>query len=104
VVGDHLRVAAIDTGRRSLVEAVATRGTATATELADELPVTRQAVAKQLPALADAGLLRARRAGRETCYEVSPAPLEDAVEWMVLFGAAWDERLAALGRSLAAKA
>jgi DNA-binding transcriptional ArsR family regulator len=82
----------------------AARGTATATELAAELPVTRQAVAKQLAALADAGLLRATRAGRETRYEVTPAPLEDAVEWMVSVGVAWDERLAALRDSLARKA
>ena len=68
---------------------MATRGTATATELAAELPVTRQAVAKQLTALADAGLLRATRAGRETRYEVTPAPLEEAVEWMVSVGADW---------------
>lgn len=79
---------------------MAARGTATATELAAELPVTRQAVAKQLSTLADAGLLTATRAGRETRYEVTPAPLEDAVEWMVTVGAAWDERLVALRRSL----
>jgi DNA-binding transcriptional ArsR family regulator len=89
-----------DAGRRSLVEAVATRGSATATELAAERPVTRQAVAKQLTALEEAGLLRATRRGRETRYEVTPAPLEDAVEWMVSVGSAWDERLAALRRSL----
>lgn len=89
-----------DTGRRSLVEAVAARGSATATELAAERPVTRQAVAKQLSALERAGLLRATRAGRETRYEVTPAPLEHAVEWMVAVGAAWDERLAKLRRSL----
>ncbi len=89
-----------DPGRRSLVEAVAARGSATATELAAVLPVTRQAVAKQLGLLADAGLLQATRAGRETRYAVTPEPLEDAVAWMVEVGARWDERLAALGRSL----
>jgi DNA-binding transcriptional ArsR family regulator len=89
-----------DPGRRSLVEAVASRGSATATELASELPVTRQAVAKQLVSLADAGLLRATRAGRETRYEVTPEPLGDAVAWMVAMGATWDERLDRLGRSL----
>jgi DNA-binding transcriptional ArsR family regulator len=89
-----------DPGRRSLVEAVAARGSATATELAAALPVTRQAVAKQLVLLADAGLLRATRAGRETRYQVTPEPLEEAVAWMVEVGARWDERLAALGRSL----
>ena len=97
---DRVFAALGDAGRRSLVEAVATRGTATATELAAELPVTRQAVAKQLAALADAGLLRATRAGRETRYEVTPEPLGDAVAWMVEVGARWDARLAALGQSL----
>ena len=100
---DRVFAALGDAGRRSLVEAVAARGTATATELAAERPVTRQAVAKQLSSLADAGLLRATRAGREARYEVTPAPLGDAVDWMVSVGAAWDERLAALRRTLAKK-
>ena len=97
---DDVFAALGDPGRRSLVEAVAARGDATATELAAELPVTRQAVAKQLSSLADAGLLRATRAGRETRYEVTPEPLDDAVAWMVEVGAHWDERLGALKRSL----
>ena len=86
-----------DPSRRTLVRAIAARGDATATELAAELPVTRQAVAKQLAALADAGLLRATRSGRETRYSVTPEPLGDAVGWMVEVGAQWDDRLARLG-------
>ena len=97
---DNVFAALGDPGRRALVEAVAARGNATATELAAELPVSRQAVAKQLTTLADAGLLHATRAGRETRYEVTPGPLEDAVAWMVDVGARWDDRLAALQRSL----
>jgi DNA-binding transcriptional ArsR family regulator len=97
---DDVFAALGDPGRRSLVEAVAGRGSATATELAADLPVTRQAVAKQLALLTDAGLLRGTRTGRETRYEVTPGPLEGAVAWMVEVGAHWDERLAALGRSL----
>lgn len=100
---DRVFAALGDAGRRSLVEAVAARGSATATELARELPVTRQAVAKQLGALADAGLLRPTRSGRETRYVVTPAPLDDAVEWMLSVGAAWDARLLALRASLARK-
>lgn len=90
-----------DPGRRSLVRAIAARGDATATELAAELPVTRQAVAKQLSALADAGLLRATRSGRETRYTVTPEPLRDVVAWMIDVGARWDDRLARLGETLA---
>jgi len=79
---------------------VSERGSATATELAAGRGVTRQAVAKQLATLADAGLLRARREGRETRYEVTPAPLGNAMAWMVDVGGRWDERLAALQRHL----
>jgi DNA-binding transcriptional ArsR family regulator len=89
-----------DPGRRSLVREIAARGDATATELAAGLPVTRQAVAKQLSALADAGLLRATRSGRETRYAVTPEPLGDAVAWIAEVGGRWDDRLARLGRSV----
>jgi DNA-binding transcriptional ArsR family regulator len=89
-----------DPGRRSLVASVAARGSATATELAAELPVTRQAVAKQLVALADAGLLRSTKIGRETRYELTPERLGDAAAWLVEVGSHWDERLARLGKSL----
>lgn len=82
------------------MRAIASRGDATATELASELPVTRQAVSKQLTALADAGLLRATRSGRETRYAVTPEPLRDALQWMAEVGAQWDERLEKLGRTV----
>jgi len=62
--------------------------------------VTRQAVAKQLTALADAGLLRATRSGRETRYAVTPEPLGEAVQWIAEVGGRWDDRLAKLGRSV----
>ena len=89
-----------DPNRRRLVSWLAERGTATATELAAELPVTRQAVAKHLAALRDAGLVRARRDGRETRYRLTPAPMRDAMSWMADVGAEWDDRLAALRRHL----
>ena len=80
---------------------VSTRGSATATELALPLGVTRQAVAKHLAVLADAGLVDARREGRETRYRPTPAPLGEAISWMTSVGGAWDERLAALERQVA---
>jgi ArsR family transcriptional regulator, cadmium/lead-responsive transcriptional repressor len=89
-----------DPNRRYVVEALAERGDATATELASELPVTRQAVAKHLGALRDAGLVEATRAGRETRYRLTPQPLGDAVSWIERVGAQWDARLAALRRAV----
>jgi DNA-binding transcriptional ArsR family regulator len=92
-----------DPHRRYVVETLASRGTATATQLAAELPVTRQAVAKHLAALRAAGLVRAARQGRETRYELDPSPLEDAAGWIDRVGRQWDERLDALSRHVAAR-
>ena len=90
-----------DPNRRFLLETLSERGRATATELAAELPVSQQAVAKHLTALARAGLVESERTGRETHYRVTPQPLEDAIAWMARVGAEWDTRLARLRRHLA---
>jgi len=89
-----------DPTRRVVMERVA-REPATATEIASELPVTRQAVAKHLAVLQDAGLVRAQRAGRERRFSPTPAPLGEAISWMASVGGQWDDRLAALQRYVA---
>jgi len=88
-----------DPTRRRLLTAIAAQP-ATATELASQLPISRQAVVKHLSALSDAGLLERERSGRDVRYHVTPAPLSGAVSWMAEVGGQWDERLAALGRTL----
>jgi DNA-binding transcriptional ArsR family regulator len=77
-----------DPSRRHVLGVIAERGTATATELTGDLPITRQAVAKHLATLADAGLVESERQGRETRYRLTEN------------GAEWDERLDALRRHL----
>lgn len=89
-----------DPNRRYVVQALAERGAATATELAGELNVSRQAVAKHFAALSDAGLVESRREGRETLYELTPEPLANALDWMADVGGRWDRRLDALRRHL----
>jgi DNA-binding transcriptional ArsR family regulator len=87
-----------DPTRRHIVESLA-RGEASATQLAADLPVTRQAVAKHLTALREAGLVESRRQGRETLYRVNAEPLDAAAAWIVRVGGEWDARLERL-RSL----
>ncbi len=87
-----------DPTRRSVLQAVARSDSITATELADEMTVTRQALAKHLQLLAGAGLVEAERHGRERRYRIAPAPFTDAVAWMEEIGAAWDDRLDRLRR------
>lgn len=87
--------------RRALLQRLAT-APATATELAVELPISRQAVAKHLASLSGAGLLARERTGRDVRYRVTPAPLGDAVSWISQVGGQWDDRLAALSAILGA--
>ena len=81
-----------DPTRRHIVESLS-RQEASATQLAAELPVTRQAVAKHLTALRDAGLVDSRRQGRETLYRVNTEPLDASAAWIVRVGGQWDARL-----------
>jgi DNA-binding transcriptional ArsR family regulator len=97
---DAVFQALADPHRRFVLETLADRGSATVTELAAELPVTRQAVAKHLGTLRAAELVEPTRAGREIRYRLSPAPLGDALDWMERVGTTWDERLAALRQHL----
>jgi len=83
-----------------MVETLAHGSTITASAFAAELPISRQAVAKHLVALRQAGLVRAKRVGRETRYALHPEPLGDAAGWIASVGAEWDERLADLRRLL----
>jgi ArsR family transcriptional regulator, cadmium/lead-responsive transcriptional repressor len=89
-----------DPTRREVVRRLAEEGPATATELAGDLPVTRQAVAKHLATLAEAGLVTSDRQGRETRFSFTPQPLADAVSWMADVSAQWDDRLQALSQYL----
>ena len=58
--------------------------------------VTRQAITKHLDVLAEAGLVRDVRRGRERLWELQPAPLDEARRYLELVSTQWDERLARL--------
>jgi DNA-binding transcriptional ArsR family regulator len=100
---DSVFGALADPTRRRLVETLARGGTVTATRLAEQLPISRQAVAKHLAALRGAELVTSTRVGRETRYELRPQPLDDAAGWIQMVSAEWGERLDALRRSVEAR-
>jgi len=95
---DALWAAVGDPTRRRLLDSLLASGTATATTLAGELPVTRQAVTKHLQVLARAGLVNGRREGREVHYTVRPERLDEVSRAMATVSANWDRRLAAIKR------
>jgi DNA-binding transcriptional ArsR family regulator len=100
---DAVFAALADPTRRHVVERLAGGGAATATSLARELPITRQAVAKHLALLRAAELVSSERAGRETRYRFEPRPLAEAAGWIARVGGEWDDRLGALERLFATR-
>jgi len=93
-----------DPTRRALLGELAQTGPATVTELASRVPVTRQAVAKHLAQLAEAGLVtQDAPVGRRHPYRLNPAPIRVALSWLSLLANEWDSRLSNLERLLEAE-
>jgi DNA-binding transcriptional ArsR family regulator len=95
---DRVFAALADPTRRELLELLGSRPPASATTLARELPVSRQAVLKHLTVLADSELVTSGREGREVLFRVRPEQLVATASWMTTLAATWDERLLALKR------
>jgi DNA-binding transcriptional ArsR family regulator len=87
-----------DTTRRQILDRLARIGEATATTLAAEMSVTRQAVVQHLAILEAACLVKGQRIGRERRFVVCPQRLTEAARWMDSLAAQWDSRLAAIKR------
>ena len=97
-VDDLLWSAVGDPIRRRMLDLLLTDGGGTATTLSEQLPVTRQAVAKHLGVLDRVGLVHVTPAGRERLYEVDEAQLARAVAQLSSVGATWDARLRRIKR------
>jgi DNA-binding transcriptional ArsR family regulator len=95
---DGVLAALADQTRRQLLDAIAARGEATATTLAGDVPVSRQAVVKHLAVLDRAGLVVGQRRGREVMYAVRSDRLAVTAGWMARLAADWDARLARIKR------
>jgi ArsR family transcriptional regulator, cadmium/lead-responsive transcriptional repressor len=97
-VDDDLWSAIGDPTRRRMLDLLLTNGDGTATTLGQQLPVTRQAVAKHLGVLDRAGLVRATPVGREKRYRVDDVQLSRAVAQLSSVGRTWDARLQRIKR------
>jgi DNA-binding transcriptional ArsR family regulator len=96
-VAEEVFAALADPSRRAILATLAARGPATATDLAARLPITRQAVAKHLGLLADAGLVVAEPGeGRRVRYRLDSGPMKVAQQFLAALARDWDGPLAAL--------
>jgi DNA-binding transcriptional ArsR family regulator len=97
---DAVFQALADPTRRRLMATLSATGPATLSQLSADIPVSRQAISKHLALLQGAGLVVGRGGVRGRRYELTPAPLADAMGWIVDVGAGWDDRLARLKRQV----
>jgi DNA-binding transcriptional ArsR family regulator len=96
-IAEQVFVALADPSRRSILAALAADGPATATDLADRLPITRQAIAKHLALLAEVGLVTAEPGERRRVrYRLRSAPMQVAQQFLAALARDWDSRLDAL--------
>jgi DNA-binding transcriptional ArsR family regulator len=90
---DELVAAVTEPTRRQLLDLLLERGESTATALADNLPITRQAVSKHLAVLTRVGLVAGEKRGREMRYRLNVERLDRATRSLGELAAAWDQRL-----------
>jgi DNA-binding transcriptional ArsR family regulator len=103
-VAEQVFVALADPTRRSILAALAIDGPSTATELAARLPITRQAIAKHLALMAEAGLVTPEPGERRRVrYRLQSAPVQLAQQFLAALAHSWDDRLEALQQFLTAK-
>jgi DNA-binding transcriptional ArsR family regulator len=96
-VAEQVFTALADPTRRAILAALASGGPATATDLADRLPITRQAIAKHLALLAQVGLVRAEPGERRRVrYRLQSAPMQVAQQFLAALARDWDGPLDAL--------
>jgi DNA-binding transcriptional ArsR family regulator len=96
-VAERVFAALADPSRRAILAALAAGGPATATDLAARLPITRQAIAKHLALLTEAGLLTAEPGERRRVrYRLRSAPMQLAQQFLAALARDWDSPLDAL--------
>jgi DNA-binding transcriptional ArsR family regulator len=96
-IAEQVFVALADPSRRAILGALAAGGPATATDLANQLPITRQAIAKHLALLTEAGLVTAEPGERRRVrFRLQSAPMQVAQQFLAALARDWDGPLAAL--------
>ena len=82
-----------DETRLRLLVRLSSGGPGSIAQLRAKAPVSRQAITKHLEVLAEAGLVRSSRLGRERVWELMPNRLGDAHEYLDRISRQWDDAL-----------
>jgi DNA-binding transcriptional ArsR family regulator len=90
---DRTFAALADPTRRALLARLEGEDNLTISELAKPFPVSLPAIMKHLDVLSDAGLIQRTKTGRSVACQLTPAPMEQAMEWLARYERYWTEQL-----------
>lgn len=88
---DQVFGALADSTRRQILERLGIGGAASASALATEMTISRQAIAKHLQVLKSANLVTRARAGKEICYQVEAHQLAATGRWLQRNAQRWED-------------
>jgi DNA-binding transcriptional ArsR family regulator len=90
---DRTFAALADPTRRALLARLDAEDGVTVSDLARPFPVSLPAIMKHLDVLSDAGLITRSKAGRTVTCQITPAPMEQAMNWLAHYERYWTEQL-----------
>ena len=90
---DRTFAALADPTRRALLARLDEAESVTISELARPFPVSLPAIMKHLDVLNDAGLIQRTKTGRSVACRLTPAPMEQAMNWLAHYERYWTEQL-----------
>jgi len=99
---DQTFAALVDPTRRAILARLEHDGDATISQLAQPFAIKLPAVMKHLDVLGQAGLIERVKVGRTVTVRLSPAPMQEAMDWLRRYEHFWThslDRLAAYAES-----
>jgi DNA-binding transcriptional ArsR family regulator len=90
---DRTFAALADPTRRALLARLDKDQSLTVSELAQPFPVSLPAIMKHLDVLNEAGLIVRNKSGRSVTCRLTPAPMEQAMNWLAHYQKYWTEQL-----------
>jgi DNA-binding transcriptional ArsR family regulator len=90
---DRTFAALADPTRRALLARLDEEDGVSVSELARPFPVSLPAIMKHLEVLTDAGLILRTKTGRTVVCQLTPAPMEQAMNWLARYERYWTEQL-----------
>ena len=90
---DRTFAALVDPTRRAMLARLGSEPGLSVSELARPFPLKLPAIMKHLDVLADAGLISRSKTARTVSVELTPAPMQEAIDWLQRYERFWSKSI-----------